>query len=64
MDHDPHWLDVDHRALLFLHAQVRDTNGHYGDHWDQTPAAPQTVIPLLDQASAARAYWVAATTWP
>ncbi len=64
VDHDPHWLDLDHRALLFLHAQVRDAEGHYGDHWDQKPLTPRTVFPLLDQASAARAYWVAAANWP
>ena len=64
VDHDPHWLDLDRRALVFLHAQVRDANGHYGDHWDQKPMAPRTVFPLLDQASAARAYWVAAASWP
>ena len=59
-DHDEHWLDVDRRALTFLHAQVRDVNGHYGDHWDRPPEMPRRVIPLLDEASAARAYWVAA----
>ncbi len=64
VDHDPHWLNVDRQALLFLHEQVRDAEGHYGDHWDQKPAAPRTVFQLLDQASAARAFWVAAAPWP
>ncbi len=64
VDHDPHWSDLDHRALLFLHAQVRDADGHYGEHWDHPPNTARTVFPLLDQASAARAYWVAAARWP
>ena len=64
VDHNPHWVDVDRRAMFFLHTQVRDANGHYGDHWNQKPTTPRTDIPLLDQASAARAYWVAAGSWP
>ena len=64
VDHDPHWLDLDHQALLFLHDQIRDADGHYGDRWDRKPVASRTVFPLLDQASAARAYWVAAANWP
>ena len=63
-DHDPHWLDLDHRALLFLHAQVRDADGHYDEHWDQKATAPRAMFPLLDQASAARAYWVGAAREP
>ena len=64
VDHDPHWLDLDRRALLFLHARMRDANGHYGSRWDQPPTTPGTDFPLLEQASAARAYWVAAANWP
>lgn len=59
-DHDPHWLDLERHALLFVHQQVRDNNGHYGGGWDRTPVAPLTTFPLLDEASPARAYWVAA----
>ena len=60
VDHDPHWTSVEARALLFLHSQVRDANGHYGNRWDHRPPTLRTAFPLLDQASAARAYWVAA----
>ena len=59
VDHDPHWLDVEKRALVFLHDQVLDSEGHYGEHWDRTAMEPRATIPLLDQASAARAYWAA-----
>ncbi len=59
VDHDPHWITQEKRALIFLHDQVRDSEGHYGDHWDRTQTTPRDTIPLLDQASAARAYWAA-----
>ena len=59
-DRDPHWLALDRNALGFVHAQVRDANGHYADHWDRPVASPLANFPLLDEASAARAFWVAA----
>ena len=58
-DHDPHWFTLEDRALSFLHTQVRDSEGHYAARWDHAPEAVRTTFPLLDQASAARAYWVA-----
>ena len=64
VDHDPHWSDLDRRALFFLHSQVRDANGHYAGRWDKHPETPRETFPLLDQASAARAYGVAAARWP
>ena len=64
VDHDPHWLDLDHRALFFLHSQVLDADGHYDEHWNRKTTASRAVIPLLDEASVARAYWVAAGPWP
>ena len=63
-DQDPHWLELERRALSYLHAQVRDANGHYGSRWDRTPPAPLTAFPVLDEASAVRAYWVAAARLP
>ena len=59
-DHDPHWLALDRNALGFVHARVRDANGHYADHWDRNVASPLTTFPLIDEASAARAFWIAA----
>lgn len=58
-DHDPHWLDVERNAVVFLHSQVRDGNGHYGDRWDKPVVGPLQTFPLLNEASAARAFWVA-----
>ena len=63
-DHDPHWFTLEDRALRFLHAQVRDSEGHYPTRWDRAPKTVRTTFPLLDQASAARAYWVAAACLP
>ncbi len=59
-DHDPHWVELDRKALVFVHEQVRDTGGRYGGRWDRAPRGPLTSFPLLNQASEARAYWVAA----
>ena len=58
-DHDAHWLNIDRHALNFVHSQLRDANGHYGGHWDQKVAGPLTEFPILDEASAARAFWAA-----
>ena len=63
-DHDPHWLGLEDHALRFLHAKVRDAEGHYGARWDREPGAPRMTFELLDQASAARAYWVGAACLP
>jgi uncharacterized protein YyaL (SSP411 family) len=59
-DHDPHWLDVVRMALACLHVRVRDSRGFYPKRWDTFPTKPLEKVRLLDQASAARAYWSAA----
>ena len=58
-DHDAHWLNIDRNALNFVHSQARDPNGYYGGNWNQKVTAPLPQFPLLDEASAARAFWVA-----
>lgn len=63
-DRDAAWLRTVRRALDFVHGQVRDANGHYGTRWDRSAAAPLTTFSLLDQASAARAYWAFAAYVP
>ncbi len=48
------------RALQFVHDQVRDPNGWYAEPWDRPQQGPLATVQLIDQASAARAFWVAA----
>jgi len=38
------------------HAVARDADGWYGKRWDEPPR-PGAAVELLDQASAARAWW-------
>jgi rhamnogalacturonyl hydrolase YesR len=59
-DHDPQWKRVDHAAVDFLWNHNRDERGWHPERWDQ--ADPQAVEPirLIDQASAARAFFRAA----
>ncbi len=58
-DHDPHHLAVVRNALVYVHDHVRDANGDYGGHWDRT-RRPQNTVKLIDEASAARAFLMAA----
>jgi mannose/cellobiose epimerase-like protein (N-acyl-D-glucosamine 2-epimerase family) len=59
-DPDPRWPAIVNRALAFVHDHVRDPAGHYASRWDRPQTAALREFMLLDQASAARAYWVAA----
>ena len=61
VDPDPRWRGIADRALPFVHDHVRDANGHYGSRWDRPLNSALTEFTLLDQASAARAFWVAAS---
>jgi hypothetical protein len=63
-DQDTHWLQVVRRALTFLHDQARDPHGWYADQWSTPQPQPLLKITLLDQASAARAFLVAARYAP
>ena len=48
-------------GLNFLHANGRDSLGHYGNRWDQVAGSkPHSPFNLIDQAAAARAFLVAA----
>lgn len=62
-DPDPRWLKITQDALVFVHANVRDVNGRHASRWDRKVEEPLRQIMLLDLASAARAYWVAADTF-
>ena len=59
-DHDAHWLDLEHKVLLFVHDRLRDANGHYVGNWNHPPDRPLQKFSLIDQGSAARAFMVGA----
>jgi uncharacterized protein YyaL (SSP411 family) len=47
------------KAMEILHRQGADSEGHYGNRWDQiAPAAGYEKPALIDQAAAARAFFV------
>jgi uncharacterized protein YyaL (SSP411 family) len=59
-DKDPHWQEVVTRCLVHLHDKMRDQNGRYPGRWDRTWGRPMREVMLLNQASPARIYWLAA----
>jgi hypothetical protein len=59
-DPDPKWLQIVENAVVFVRENVRDENGRHASRWDRKVNEPLREIMLLDVASAARAYWVAA----
>lgn len=50
------------KALSTTHEAIRDANGHYGGRWDRPVKGKVTHPMLIDQASAARAFFVAAAS--
>lgn len=48
------------QALTFLREKNRDANGHYGKKWNVAASKPYSEPRLIDQASAARALFLAA----
>jgi mannose/cellobiose epimerase-like protein (N-acyl-D-glucosamine 2-epimerase family) len=57
----PRWRDLTQKCVAYVHANLRDSRGHYGSRWDREPREPWRRFELLDQASAARAFFHAAT---
>ncbi len=61
---NPRQAESDHAAftgpLTFLHTQARSDEGFYGKRFDKAPSANEQKFSLIDQASAARAYFAAA----
>ncbi len=47
-------------ALTTLHNRNRDANGHYGKRWETVQTTPYQQFRLIDQASAARAFFLMA----
>jgi uncharacterized protein YyaL (SSP411 family) len=62
LDGDAAWLDAVAKSARFVHENVRDANGRYAHSWDRRQADPLESFQLIDQASAARAYFVVART--
>ncbi len=63
-DHDPHWREVVQKALLFVHANVHDASGYYGERWERPTDTSLREPKLIFQASAARAFLVFANGGP
>lgn len=63
LDKDSRWLKTVDTSLRYVHENVRDPNGHYPNRWDRRQSEPLEKSMLLDEASAARAYWEAAATF-
>jgi len=60
LDGNAKWLDTANKCAEFVHAKVRDPNGRYAQRWDRQQSEPLESFQLLDQASAARTYFVSA----
>ena len=59
-DKDPRWREIVSRCLVHLHDKTRDGNGRYPNHWERRRPEPVKETLLLNQASPARIYWLAA----
>jgi len=58
-DHNPHWLGLCTRCAITLHSH-RAPNGWYPRDWQESPPQPIDPVRLIDQSSAARAFWLVA----
>lgn len=64
LDRDARRLEKVQRGLDTLHNSCRDPDGRYGKRWDTPEPKRLPTFRLIDQASAARAFWVAARYVP
>jgi uncharacterized protein YyaL (SSP411 family) len=60
LDRDPRWLKTVGCSIVFVHKNVRDPNGRYAHSWGRPQTGKLESFQLIDQASAARAYFAAA----
>lgn len=60
VDGDTKWQTMASRAVEYVHDHCRDPNGWYSQRWDDREVAALDPIRLIDQASAARAFWICA----
>jgi len=63
LDRDSDWLATVRRSVTFVHDEVQDPHGRYPKRWGRPTDSPVTSYALLDQSSAARAYFFAAATF-
>lgn len=67
-DKDPRWKETVSRCLVHLHDTMRDENGRYPHRWDRRwdrrSGGQVREAVLLNQASPARIYWLAAKESP
>lgn len=57
---DKHWAETVERTLTYVHDHLLEPNGRYPFTWDKKMGARREESMLLNQASPARIYWVAA----
>jgi uncharacterized protein YyaL (SSP411 family) len=57
---DKHWAETVERTLVYVHDNLREPNGRYPFTWEKKAGDRREESMLLNQASPARAYWVAA----
>ena len=62
IDTDAHRRDLTARAIEYAHSHCRDPNGWYSRRWDDSSVAALDPIRLIDQASAARTFWILAVS--
>ncbi len=60
LDQDSRWVHRIDDTLQFVHDEVRDPAGRYPKRWDERQTGALASYDLIDQASVARAYLVAA----
>jgi len=58
VDGDDRWLEIGLDAVAHVRENLRDPHGRYPSRWDREIDGPVREVNLLDQASAARAYWM------
>jgi len=57
---DKHWAETVEHTLTYVHNNLREPNGRYPFTWEKKAGDRREESMLLNQASPARAYWVAA----
>jgi uncharacterized protein YyaL (SSP411 family) len=59
-DQDPRWTRSVEKSLVYVHEHLKTPEGRYPNRWDRPYRDHHQETALLNQASPARAFWVAA----